>query len=648
MKWAEKMKELGEENVPTKQLFESLIAKRSLLNNAKDNKQQFDQIILEEVQKEDEIILAEEEKPMVDYYRSTLPTCLASSTSKDWEISKTKSIEKLSKQHVKEVSLLKQEDAEILTKLNQELALSLTQLERDSAGEDDSFLKNIQQKRTNLKELQRNEKENLIKNLQKNNKAEEVEFMSKLDSKQKKIISEFEKQIIALQRNIQSQDDQNLINSLIRARRDKEKRENHYKELEELRLIHNQKMDELNQHQDFEKQSILSSQQLEREILIEQLSLGRKQLREKLLLKLEEVRKLQSHLRNRLEARHRLNSKQENDFQDLVMKLLLKQQTSEMEHFTKSLQANNKSASSTFQKQKKSLKDDYLAELKGIQKEKISKEEKNVKTEECTANYQLNVLKLQKDFENSLSSLESEQLRAIHCHHEQQLKSLNEELKKRRDFVFLNHQLENNSFQEKAIKEFEEAEKAVQRSFDEYEGGELKLKEAYTVRHSNCLLNLQERHWKEIDQLQSTNHSQQQEFIKKCTPSTADLIRSLSIANIDSNLRFNSVEINTIANSKNIIDFAKEEEEEEAKKEEELKAVQEREWQILHIQREKEQEKLYEQIEVEKQSLLTEVVPQPTLTPRSEYIRKIANDTGLSEEMIAKQLGKIGFQIFDY
>lgn len=208
------------------------------------------------------------------------------------------------------------------------------------------------------------------------------------------------------------------------------------------------------------------------------------------------------------------------------------------------------------------------------------------------------------------------------------------------------------------------------------------MKVAFNEANEANFWSLQENHWKEITELQKAHHEEQQQFIlniqkdleairpktiiKKKKLSTMESTKDNKIVDNDK-CNDNPTEPTQDDKNDDVSDDKSEEDDEDdddaydyeeemrlrmeeqerfSKEQQELQAQleeqQEAEKLLFEQERAKEQEHLKVELEVEKKEVMATKIEEDESALRLEYIRKIANETGLSEELIAAQLDRIG------
>ena len=591
------------------------------------------------------------EAPLIT--RIVLPVCLPSVLSRDFEDKKMKAIEKQSKRHAKEQSTFKLEDQMNRSKLEQELQMKKAQLEKEQMQEKELFQRKIQLDKQAVKELQKEQLRNMVRSLEKSNKTSELQLATKLNSQEKRTMEEFDRQISTIKKKKGDREskraDEELINQLLEAHKKQIIKGNHMKRLEEVRLNHKHELEHTKRLHEIEKLHTFEELKLEKSILHQQLTLNQKHLREKQFQELDSLRSNHSLAKQQQKALQQLILRQEGETIDLASKLLAKQQMIERDCLEKNFQVNTRSASSVYSRQKKALKTDHLNSIKSVQKEKISKEKKAEKIEQLKETYNSQKAKLTQEFQSAqnLQSPDNYQAMNLKVRHEEQLQWLQEEQKKRQNAIILFHQKQKNFTEEKTQAELKQLEIRLQNFSKTFEEEEITLKNIFSSSNETRLSTIQQHHWKQLEGLQKEQHQAQQQALQLMLEASR-ISKSESLSQLAEKANNENTDENQAAINQ-LIDT--DPEEEQLIQEQQKILEEEHEQEKLRFERERAQEQaaLNVMIEEEKKEVMqTKAVEDDENTLKQEYIRKIAHDTGLSEELIAKQLNVIGFTMFRF
>jgi len=572
----------------------------------------------------------------------TLPVCSVPGCQ-EWENKKSRQLEKHARQREREFATLNAETDLALQKLEADTQNHTTTITTKQQQERKLFNKKIQADKTALSEIQIQEKKALNRSLQKEREEAHMKLTTEHDLKEKQRIDEFQKQVNLVKKvNRDASIGENELLDHLKFQHDAcMNRENHKQLLKQMQLFHQHEQEKLKKRQELEKKHVKDMQQLERDVLIQQLSLTQKQLRQRRWVILDDVRARATVKRQLQEKHQQMEIRHENTYQDVALKLLLKQQQMEREYFGKNMQTHQKQGNIHHQKQKKTLKANFQSNSKKIQRDKtISKEEARLQVEQLKValNEQIALL------EENLSSSQSTDIQnnALKIRHEEQLNELKEERKRRLDALLLFHQTEKNILQSELDADRKEVELRMKGNVEAFMQEEAEMKIAFTEANESNLWALQERHWKESGELQKANHAEQQNFIS----SIQNELEATPLPAKPSTLNETVDEEELKRQEEERERIQKEKLELQQQLERELEEQQEQEKLQLEQERAKEQEKLKVQIEEEKKEVMETKIQEDEETLRMEYIRKIANDTGLSEDLIAAQLDRIGMPSF--
>ena len=570
--------------------------------------------------------------------RIIIPVCLYSDDH--WETKKIRKFEQQVKQHLKEKEMFTEEESNVKTKVNQDAVNHLLILEREQSQERELFNKKIHQKRNAVTEQHINEIKNTNKIFGKEKQQETTKLTSKQIKDDKKTIDDFEKQISVIKKQTKNKgsallksgsgnavptdgdgtpteheifNTDELIQKLQEAHKAHITKINHKKQLNNVILVQKHQLQALKNRQNLEKKHAQEKQQLERDCLFENLALSQKHLRQKRWTILDDIRSKHNSLRSLQEKKHQLELKQETETQELAYKLFLKQQFNEKQQELNLMQIR-----------KKVLKNNFNENSKKYQKDKnLSKEELRTKLDELKQNYNQEI-ELMSSSSESVADKNEIQEYELAALHQDQLSDFEDERKRRRDLLILYHQKEKNKLQEELEHEITTIENQLKAQITNFENKQADMKEAFTKANETILTELQQNHWTELTKLQSYHHLHQQDMIKQFQ---MEIIQSRGgdETELEASQQFTE-EVNEVQ--------LELEQQQEAEK---LQLEQ------IHAQ---EQEELKVKIEEEKKEVMATEIIEDELTLKQEYIKKIANDTGLSEELIASQLDRIGMPSF--
>ena len=609
-----------------------------------------------------------------------LPICSLPG-SQEWENKKIKQMEKYSKQKLKEEESNDQESKQILLKLDQDVQTHIIQLQQKQQQERKQFQKKIQVDKTALSERQTTEKKQLDKALLKEKEEAKLKLQNEHDANEKQKKGEFEKQILLVKKANKDAEDtgEALIDHLKFAHNADMNRESHKQVLNQLQLLHKHEYEKLKKKQEIEKRHVQQIQQLERDVLMQQLSLTQKQLRQKRWMILDDLRLNENTKYQILEKKHQMEMRHENQSQENAFKLLMKQHQMEKGYIGKNLQTHHKQGNALHQKQKKSLKSNYQSNVRKLRADKsLAKDDLRIKIEE-----------LKNQFDNSMEQLDellstkqvsNVQDQALQVRHDNQISTFKANRRARRDALLLIHQNEKNLLQASLDDDRKDVELKMKHDIENFQIEESEMKIAFNDANETNLWSLQQRHWLESGNLQKHNHEEQQRFIDNIKselevkfPPKRKLEKSKTLdekpldssnstkGNDDKNLvdddqkNLHSDDSDDSDDDDDSIDdeelsrrletqarIQREQKELQAQLEKQLEEQQEAEKLQLEQERAKEQENLRLRLEEEKKEVMETKIQEDEDSLRQEYIRKIARDTGLSEELIAAQLDRIG------
>merc|ERR1712137_445691 len=263
---------------------------------------------------------------------------------------------------------------------------------------------------------------------------------------------------------------------------------------------------------------------------------------------------------------------------------------------------------------------------KKLQRDKtLAKEDVKERVEKMKSEFDENISQVEESVLKSMPELQT-QISNIEARHEQQIRDFEKERSRRRDVLLLYHQQQKNEQQSRLEEERREMEGTMKENMETFQQEEITMKEAFNDAHDHCLWDIQQRHWQESSKLQSTHHEEQQEFMKAVAVQAkrVDPFQKPSPRPSDDS----------------------EQNDEASEMERQMEEQQEAEKRQLEQEREAEQERLRAQLDQEKKEVMQTTIQEDESTLRAEYIRKISLETGLSEDLIAAQLDRIGIPSF--
>ena len=600
-----------------------------------------------------------------------IPVC-SLPMSGDWESKKIRNAEKIAKQQTKEKKILEIEEEASKSKIEQDTANHIQILSKKQQEEKSILNKKIKSDKTTLSINHVQEKKALTALLKKEKDDARSKLNTEHDKDEKERTDAFEKQIQMVKKANKGASDSfgaELFEHLKNTHDTNMKQQNYKKLLSQMQMLHKHEKDKLKRIQELEKKQIKEVQKMEREILIQQLSQTQKHLRQRRWVVLDDVRNTENAHQQLLEKRQQLEIRHENAAQDAALKLLLKQQLMEVEYFSKNFSTHQKQGNVVHQRQKKQLKAVHQANINKLKRDKnLTREECKTKIDDLQAGFDSQMAQLEEQFVSSQSSDIQDQ--ALKKRHTEQLAEFKKEKVRRYNVLLLYHQKEKNVLHNRLMEERKDIELELKKSIEEFQKEEQSMKEAFTEANETNLWSLQQRHWVAMGEKQAANHEEQNNFMvqiqeeqklakekaAQLAKERAEREKAARLAKSSEDNDKESEEAEETNDEEEEAEIARRMEEQrkleeeqlalQAELERQLEEQQEAEKKQLEIEREEEQARLKAQIQEETKEVMNTRIEEDENSLRLEYIRKVANETGLSEELIAAQVARIGIPSF--
>jgi len=318
---------------------------------------------------------------------------------------------------------------------------------------------------------------------------------------------------------------------------------------------------------------------------------------------------------------------------------------------------------------KKQLKAVHQANINKLKRDKnLTREECKTKIDDLQAGFDSQMAQLEEQFVSSQSSDIQDQ--ALKKRHTEQLAEFKKEKVRRYNVLLLYHQKEKNVLHNRLMEERKDIELELKKSIEEFQKEEQSMKEAFTEANETNLWSLQQRHWVAMGEKQAANHEEQNNFMvqiqeeqklakekaAQLAKERAEREKAARLAKSSEDNDKESEEAEETNDEEEEAEIARRMEEQrkleeeqlalQAELERQLEEQQEAEKKQLEIEREEEQARLKAQIQEETKEVMNTRIEEDENSLRLEYIRKVANETGLSEELIAAQVARIGIPSF--
>eukprot|EP01094_Clydonella_sp_ATCC50884_P003329 TRINITY_DN12578_c0_g1_i1.p1 TRINITY_DN12578_c0_g1~~TRINITY_DN12578_c0_g1_i1.p1 ORF type:complete len:673 (-),score=352.26 TRINITY_DN12578_c0_g1_i1:525-2543(-) len=545
---------------------------------------------------------------------SILPRCAApTSTGRSIEEKKMKMFERMSKAINKELAQYKVDKQNALKEKETAIRTIEEGLKKELAKQSQDLQNQILQDQRALMEIHMNEKKALEAKIAAKNAAD-FAALQKMQKKQRAAKKkELQERAMELKKGISDAAEAMAEADKLQAKEMLSFTQN--QELDELRLKHNHEEVDLAKRNKLAARQAREQNAKQLEHMIKQLTLKLDAQSRRRWIGQESHREKYTLLQVWQNNEFALMRKMQNDIHTTELALLKEQQALEWADAEKKISSRMKTESShlkkTLKKQKKEMESKAAKEGKSKKsaksKEKgsgrLSKEAKQF-VEEGMSKFAANQYALQQHETSTLARRHHEQTRVLKAEH-----------KMRKALLMEQSQKSNNELQEQISKETSLRELEIQAERERFEQEQTEMREMFAGQQSELMLALQDQQFKEGDLLQEQQAKDREEMSSK------------QRTEISENPYFAAEERARI-------------EAEEARRRAEEEAERRR---AVEEERRQAEEKLKREVEEQKQQVLESRIREKTPEDhRMEYIRKIAMETGLSEEIIAKNMKNMG------